>query len=232
MTDADAALTTTAAVWERETDAVLRGLAHALSNRVAALVLSAGELTDPDTDVAAEAASRVVREGERLREIDRVLKLLPRDRRAREEALELREVVDAAVALHRQRADLRDREVRVTVDAGVLPVRVERAALMRALVLLLAVATRPAEGDDVLVRVAGDAERAWVEITTEDDGAQRAATDDSAEADRAERAARVDAAAALLRAMQGEVEQDARGAWRAVLPSLPELRRREREAAR
>lgn len=121
------------AEWSTLTDALLRGVAHALSNRTGALTA----LRDLG---ASEAETRELLAGEieRLTQLIRLLRLVPGEPTASPEALDVPATVADAVAvlgLHPQ-----IREVRWTIaTAGTpQPVRAERWVLLRSLLLLLA----------------------------------------------------------------------------------------------
>jgi hypothetical protein len=120
------------------------------------------------------------------------------------------DVLGDAVALHEHHLELREVPIRSEIQSDVLPVRVERWALLRALVLLLSAARRDgADRGGVSVQVGGDSEEVWVASRAE----PRDGDDLSALAERA--GGRLDLA-------DGEL--------RLVLPSLLQLRERERSA--
>jgi hypothetical protein len=205
--------------WEDEVEALVRGLAHALGNRLAVVALAVDELDDPEAEVAADARARLSRESGRVAEVNRLLRLLPRERGARAEALQLAEVLDDALALHRHHPERRDRAVTVTTDAGVLPVRVERWALLRALLLLLGAAADGAtQGPALAVRVSGDASVVRVRVVG------GSGKDDASRAEEM-----VSLAGTFADRCGGRIERDEDGAFALALPSLLELRRRERE---
>ena len=199
------------AAWADESDAIVRGLAHALSNRILALGMAGESLDDPDERARADARAQVRVEAERLAQITRLLKLLPRDGQGRPQALQLAEVLADALALHAHHLELRDSPVSTAVAASALPVRVERWALLRALVLLVAAARRAARdatsrGGAVVISVEGSDEECWVRS----EGRLGAPGGDLE---------------SLATAMGGRVESD--GGLRLVLPSLAAVRRRE-----
>jgi hypothetical protein len=148
--------------WARLSDDLLSGLVHALNNRVTALS-GCAELSAVG-DAEALADGLLSGELSRLRSIVGLLGLLPM-RRREAEALELAPVVDDAIALHEHRP--RTHRVRcIAMRRGTLqPVRVPRWALLRAIIVLVEVATREAdqahsdqttltlEGDEATVRL-------------------------------------------------------------------------------
>lgn len=196
----------TGPTWAEEGDALVRGLAHALSNRVAALSLAADDLADESPDVAAEARARLAGEVERLATIDRLLKLVPGDRAARAQALLPGEVLADALALHAHHLELREVTLRGAADASAPPVRVPRALLLRALVLLLSAGRRAAGGGAVSVTMDGDASALRVVVSPAGDPGE---------------------AADLAAAIGGRIEL-AEGRATMSLPSLQAVRERER----
>lgn len=191
--------------WAEEGDALVRGLAHALSNRVSALSMASDELLDEAPAVREEARERIATEVARLAALDRLLKLVPADRGARPQALLPAEVLADAVALHAHHLELRDVPIVEAVDPATPPVRVPRATLLRALVLLLSCGRRAAGGGGVVVRLGGD------------DSALRVAVAPAGDPGEAE---------TLAASLDGRVER-ADGALTLVLPSLAALRARE-----
>lgn len=155
-------------VWHEEIDALIRGIAHALSNRAAALSLAAESVDDADPELRTESRERLTSEVARLGEVTELLKLLPMEGVGRPEAFQVDEVVASAVALHRHHLGLRAVPLDVVVGENVPPVRVERRILLRALVLLLSAARRAAQTRDETVRLSidGAADRVSIGTTT------------------------------------------------------------------
>ena len=129
--------------WTHHVESVLRGLAHALNNRAAALSAVIELSREPDDD---PAATREILEGEmeRVGELVRVVRGMgmPRNDVEAIAPADLVADVESILALH---ADLRHRTVKVRAD-GAPPVRVHRWMLLRALVAMGATA-RPAPGE-------------------------------------------------------------------------------------
>jgi C4-dicarboxylate-specific signal transduction histidine kinase len=202
----DASLT-----WADEGDALVRGLAHTLSNRVAALGFTVESLGFEDAGSPEELRQALGIELRRLGDLTRLFKLLPREGVGRTEALQVADVLTDAMSLHEHHLQLRDVPTRIEIQPDVLPVRVERWALLRALVLLLSVARRAATASDgrtaLTVQVGGNPEEVWVAVPA----AARDGDDLTALAERA--GGRIDSAS---------------GDLRLVLPSLLRLRERER----
>lgn len=191
--------------WAEEGDALVRGLAHALSNRVAALSLAADDLHDEAAEVRQDARARIATEVERLAALDRLLKLVPAERAARPQALLPSEVLADALALHAHHPELRDVPIAHESTEAAPPVRVPRSTLLRLLVLLLSSARRAADGGGVSVRLNGD--DAELRVTVAPAGEPGEAT-------------------ALAASLGGRVEREEAG-LALVLPSLAALRARE-----
>ncbi len=152
--------------WESLTDALLRGVAHALSNRTGALT-ALRDLGVSD----AESRELLGGEIERLTRLIDLLRLLPAETASTAEALDVAALARDAVAvlaLHPQ-----GREVRWTtpVIGTPQPARTERWVLLRCLLLLCAGALDDgiAQGArELQVTTAGDAEATTVAVTSAD----------------------------------------------------------------
>ena len=142
--------------WNDIADSLIGGIAHALSNRVATLS-ALGELMRMDGD-ASEGSTMLRQEAGRFETIVQSLRLLGNEAGVSAEALELRDLLDQALALHKFHRDLRDVEIAVESDVRVPPVRIERRRAIHGLVMLLAaVASAAVERQQtVRVRLAGD----------------------------------------------------------------------------
>jgi hypothetical protein len=212
--------------WEPVGDALLRGLNHALSNRVGtiggvAAMLTPGDTTSPPLVAALQS------EAERLDELLRLYRALPMPIERGAEPVHVPDVVASAVKLHAHHAELRHVPVRVVADPEALPVRVAPHALLRAVLLLLADASARldgAHGDDargdagVTVRIGGDAQRTTIAVLTGEHG-------DAPLEPSTNRSAAVAVAAAMLADAGGDArELSGRGAW-ALEVSLPVLGR-------
>jgi signal transduction histidine kinase len=151
--------------WLEVQDELLRGITHALSNRLATLSASAYMLEFEDI-TCTEAAGSLRAETDRLDALLQLLRLLPSRDDSAFEPLAPGDVVEQAVALHAHHCDLRDVPVRVDVDDAVLPVWVEPHALLQALLLALSAAKRAAfaagSGVELIVRGDGDEVRVGV----------------------------------------------------------------------
>jgi len=141
--------------WQAELEALVRGISHAISNRL----LSIGVLVElgperPDDGIGLR------QELDRLRDANRLLKLVVADLSPRPEAVELAVLLEEALTLHATRIDLRSVRATLAPVPELPPVHAPRAALLRLLVLLLADAGRAAARANqgaVTVEVSGDA---------------------------------------------------------------------------
>jgi hypothetical protein len=125
-----------AMVWRELLDELLRGVAHALSNRVAtvsaaAYLASGGEPLEPDMAAALSA------ESERLERLLGDLRLLPAPLDGAREPLLLAETVAQAIDLHRHHLGLREVPVALTTDATVPPVSCNPVRALHLLLVML-----------------------------------------------------------------------------------------------
>lgn len=120
-------------------DELLAGLVHTVNNRVTALSVCAELAQLGDQQMISDGI--LSSEVSRLQEASTQLALLPARPRVAE-ALELRTVLDDAIALHAQHPRLRTIECVVEVDGALQPVRAPRWALLRLLVILVDAAKR------------------------------------------------------------------------------------------
>src|SRR5678815_1904793 len=123
-------------------DQALQGLHHALNNRIGSLsaLVELYQLGDIPPD--GSGFENLAADLRRLEDCNRMVRLLPRDSIAGEEALILDDVLADVLAIHRYLHDARDLSVTIVPTRYVEPVRVERWALVRVLTLLLADAHR------------------------------------------------------------------------------------------
>lgn len=195
--------------WRTISEDLLKGLVHALNNRVAALsafvelAKLGGEDEDPLTVLPLEIAQ--------LHRVNALFGLLPQ-RGAEPEPLELRAVLDDALRLHEHHPRFRGETVSLTYEGAAGAVRAPRWALMRAMVMLVHAAKREAgsaHGRGAAIRVRGD------DTTI----AVRVATSESAPED----------LEALAAQCGGRITRTS-DELVLTMPSLRELRRRERDA--
>jgi hypothetical protein len=123
-----------AAQWADLSDALLAGLVHMLNNRVTALSVCAelAALGDDEMIVGGVLTSEM----QRLQQASALLGLLP-SRPHPPEALELRPVLDDAIALHSHHPRTRLVPCDVGVESGMQPVRAPRWALLRLLLVIV-----------------------------------------------------------------------------------------------
>lgn len=201
--------------WLAVSEGLLSGVHHSLNNRLASLsalaqLLALGDAPSPDTERA------LLEEVRRMEESLLLLRLLPRSPGAAPLPLQLPELLSDALALLAHHRELRAVGYTVEGEPGVLPTVAEESTALQALLVLLAgvgeAALRSGEGR-VRVRYGGDEVRIWLEALAE--GALP------------REVSGVPAATEMARAAGGEVET-VPGGIRFVLPTLPEVRRRER----
>ena len=196
--------------WRTISDELLQGLVHALNNRVAALsaFVELAKLGDDEGDPLTVLPTEIVL----LHRVNALFALLP-ERKTEAEPLDLRAVLDDAIQLHQHHPRLRGERVGVAFEGAPGAVRAPRWALVRAMVMLLHAARRPgepAQGPSVsALRVLGDDATVSVRVAT--------ALAPSADL------------VALAERCNGQVTRTVDEIV-LTLPSLRELRRREREA--
>lgn len=217
--------------WFRVSDDLVLGLHHTLNNRVAALSAAVQVL---QSDVAADHPLRGVLAGEleRLRATVELLSLLPRGRRG-PEPVQLSDALAGVASLCQCHNLLRDLPLRIEEAPGLLPVWIEPSALTHALLVLVSAAGRAAQGRDageIRLRCHGDDRAITVEVSAAGGGERRreGGWEEEGLPDIDPRALEP-----LLREHGGtlEIRPDpaGRSAYRFHLPTLLEVRRRQRE---
>ncbi len=152
-------------------DELLRGLAHAISNRLATIsaaasVLDAGEVPD------ARFLDGLRQDAERLEGVLHLLRQLPRRLEAALEPMLLADALDGAQRLVEAHALLRGRAIGRVVVGDVLPVRAEPVSVVHAACVALLAAARRGSGALVAtLETIGDR----VHLTVRLDGAPDAA---------------------------------------------------------
>jgi signal transduction histidine kinase len=153
--------------WAATGDGILRGLNHALSNRIVTLRTLA-EFVGSAQERGDQVGRALGEEVERLEELLEKFRMLPADEDPKPEPIQLSELLSEVVALHHYHVDFRDLECTVVGDPDTLPVLTSRSALTRALLILLTAAKRAAlsRGEAAIaMRHGGD--RSTVTITVE-----------------------------------------------------------------
>ena len=133
---------TTVDDWQTLSNDLLQGLVHALNNRLSALgaLMELARLRDETVDPLSELPTEVAQ----LQALTGLFALLP-ERRADAEALELSAVIDDAVRLHEHHLRLRAERCEVRYEGAPPPVRAPRWSLVRTLVMLVHAAKRSGE---------------------------------------------------------------------------------------
>ncbi|MCU0626802.1 MAG: hypothetical protein MUF21_10025 [Gemmatimonadaceae bacterium] len=221
-------------LWMETIDALLRGFGHALNNRALALGATVESL-DARRPLGSLATSALSREVQRLTEQLRQLRQLQFARQPDPMPLLLADVVPVAATLHRAHATVGDVSCYVTGAPDTPPVLVAESALVHA-VLVTLTGLKLHAGPTGVVRIhhapgpAGDGREVVLDFVAEREAAAiRAAEPVPAEV--LVRPAVI--AGVLLGASRPVVTQRVtplRAEVRWVLPSLREMRRREREA--
>ena len=144
------------AEWVELSDALMRGLVHALNNRITALSAFAELVGMGDEEFTPER----VLPGEltRLHQVNGLFRLLVPDDPG-PEALELLPVLDDALALHAHHPRLRSVRLDVRQSGTIVPLRVPRWALLRLLLMVMEFGKRNAEAAQrttSTVRIEGD----------------------------------------------------------------------------
>ena len=153
--------------WRTISEELLQGLVHALNNRVAALsaFVELARLGDEEGDPLTVLPLEIAQ----LHQVNGLFGLLP-ERRSDPEALELRAVLDDAIRLHEHHPALRAERVDVTYEGAPGAVRAPRWALVRAMVMLVHIAKRTAEsrqrGAGAALRVRGEEASVGVHVVT------------------------------------------------------------------
>lgn len=187
--------------WEETRDAVLRGLNHAMSNRVASLsgltrILVPAGGGDPGPVVAALQA-----EVDRLEQLFHLYTLLPVGTGGYLEPLELPALLRAVAALHELRSDLADARCEVTAHPDTRPIRAHRARVAHACLAVLGLAASRAPGAPLAIGCASEGEESVVRVPLP-------ATEDTAAGDPDSADAGIDA---LVRAAGGRLARDDAG---------------------
>jgi hypothetical protein len=197
-----------AAEWLALSDDLLAGLVHSLNNRVTAISVCAELAGLGDEQML--GGGMLVAEVSRLQQASALVALLPA--RGHAEALEIGPVLHDAVAIHAHHPRMRAVECAVEIADATPPVRVPRWALLRVLLMMVDAAKARAQdapqGTSAIVRLAGDANAVRVHASPREAAGVYAAE---------------------MAAVCGGTLSHEDGELVLTLPSLTELRRRERE---
>ncbi len=152
-------------------DAILRGVAHAVSNRVAALGGIAG-VVDPGQIWTEKMSHLLHGEAKRLDDILRLLRLIPTDDRAQPGAIEVQALIPDVVSLHALNSALLQVECVVEYNRETMPVLGVRPQLVHTLLLIIDTAKRQAQrsAGRVVIRYRDDGERVSIRVATEPSG--------------------------------------------------------------
>jgi hypothetical protein len=217
--------------WQRVLDELLRGVAHALSNRVAT-VSAAAYMATGGEPLDATTAQALGAEAQRLEALLADLRALPARGDAPPEPLLLADAAREAIALHRHYLALRNVPVALTVAPGAPPTFGDGAQLAHLLLLALTalrsawLAAHPEGGeapaDAVTLHVDGDED--WARCTAQLTMAGAAHGT----------AGRAEAAACAWLAAQAKGRAHVDAPLTRIVVELPSLRavRRAREAPR
>jgi len=146
------------AEWTHTIENVMRGIAHALNNRAAALS-AVLELSRDSTDDAPSPTSILGTELQRVQDLAKVVRTVGFPR-AGMEAFAPRDAADEALEVLKMNSELRERPI--TIDAlGASPIRVPRWMYVRSLVALGVAASR-AMRDTTQLRIAVADDGEWV----------------------------------------------------------------------
>jgi hypothetical protein len=131
--------------WPTLSNDLLQGLVHALNNRLSALgaLMELARLRDETVDPLAELPTEIAQ----LQELTGLFALLP-ERRTEAEALELSAALADAVRLHEHHLRLRAERCEVRYEGTPPAVRAPRSALVRTLVMLVHAAKRSGDASE------------------------------------------------------------------------------------
>jgi len=207
---------------------LVRGLSHALGNRVGSLAALLEVVLDPEltADERVRYESQIRGEIAQLGSINEQLRLIPADRLTPEPML-VDGAVEAAIALASFHRDRRGGALRVTVEGTASPVRVGRWVLIHVLVAMLDVSTQRSGWSILRVSLGGTPEEVEIRIASDPDAPE--APRRRAPAPRAGAGGEQsrEAAGRLAESIGGTIEDLDGGALCLRLPSLAALRVRQ-----
>lgn len=155
-----------AARWLAIHDELLRGLAHALSNRVAT-VAAAAYLIETQERPSVASAQLLRSEADQLEGILQLVRLLPRRETAEMEPVMAVDAARTAIELHAHHVALHGIACEVLVADDVLPMWTDRVALQQALAVGIGIAKRAiGVGSGVRIAISSTADVGRVAIET------------------------------------------------------------------
>jgi hypothetical protein len=166
---ADVVSAAAAAQWAELSDGLLAGLVHMLNNRVTALSVCTELATMGDQEMIAGGV--LTTEMRRLQQAAALIGMLP-SRPHQPEALELRPVLDDAIALHAHHPRTRLVACDVVIGEAMQPVRSPRWALLRLMLVLVDAAKDAAAASSrgATIRLTSDDHSARVHVDAPGDG--------------------------------------------------------------
>jgi signal transduction histidine kinase len=145
-----------AARWLAIHDELLRGITHALSNRIATIGATSYMLEHGDVAVA-QTVEALRDESERMDTLLQQLRQLPARPGAEAEPMTVGDICANAIRVHTHHGDWRDFECDVVEDPDVYPVWGEPHAITHAVLVALTAAKRNAvPGSRVRIHISGD----------------------------------------------------------------------------
>jgi signal transduction histidine kinase len=203
-------------VWLPVSAELIAGVHHALNNRVGALS-AVTQVLEGEMGAQNPLRLALADEVKRLQATVRTLTLLPRHADATPEPVHLPDLLPGVVELYGLHHGVRDTACVVETQDGILPLYCEPTLLAHLLLTLLVAAGEAAReaGTGVRLLARGDAREVTVTIEPQGEIAGEAAM-------------RVEALRPWADELGGAVSGGA-GRYRLRLPTLPEVRRRERE---
>jgi signal transduction histidine kinase len=147
--------------WSSALDGLLRGFAHSLSNRSAA-ISGLAQVLDHSPAVSEPMRDAIADEAGRLDRLVSLFRLLPA---ASPMAVRLCDVLPEVIALHRLDPELPELEYELQTEGDPLPAYGDPGVLARAILLLLWSAARSAPtGATLRLGVSGDEEWSWIDL--------------------------------------------------------------------
>lgn len=163
-------------------DELLRGMAHAISNRLATIAATAGVL-EAGGPVDGRFLEGLRHDAERLEVLLQQLRQLPRRLEAGLEPMLFTDALDGARRLAEEHPDLRGRSITVTQVGEVQPVRAEPTAMVHAVTVALLAAARLGGGPLLAdLETTGDTVRLTVRLAAGDEHLAEDALEDATHA--------------------------------------------------